>query len=401
MTIKDNFFATPSLARYTLFTLLFQTGMAVSLAAMPVYFRNENAISAYGMAYSAMAITGAFSFVYGWFVDKIGFAKALIFGVLLYGLALSLRIITHPIVAVMVAIMAGVGASVAILANRSWVLELSETSSQNTTQLTAMRSMIINGAMLTGSGVVSLVAYVFGAVYFWLLLLAGGLIFVASFLAYQNYQSDKHKPVAPQTQKPSLKTTLTLPALLFIGANLLVGIYTGLFKPYLILMFVDYGISESKSVFIYLLTTAMSILAGFLLLKYNTIFKNIPFIGFFGSMLGLIGAFLLLIVGLKVEFGLWLLVLAVLVRSLCLSFSSAFEQILEYDLLNKATLGVVLGFTQTAFLAGDALGSLFTSLWIIPKNANDYVQICLYCAILVAGHLGIIAILRQIGKKID
>lgn len=117
--IKEIFFANPNVKRYAFFMLFFQMGMAISLASMPIYFKNENAISAYGMAYSVMAVTGAFSFVYGMFVDKIGFAKALLFALLLYALALSMRVFTHPVVAVMTAIIAGVGASTAILANRS------------------------------------------------------------------------------------------------------------------------------------------------------------------------------------------------------------------------------------------------------------------------------------------
>lgn len=397
--IKNNFFATPNLTRYTLFTLLFQIGMAVSLAAMPIYFKNENAISAYGMAYSVMAVTGAFSFIYGLFVDRIGFAKALVIGIVLYGVALSLRVFTHPVIAVMTAIMAGIGASTAILANRSWVLQIAETSTQNTTELTAMRSMLVNIAMLIGTGLVSLAVFLFGSVYFWLLLLAGGLIFASGFLAYQNYRITKITiNTNHATQKISIKNALTLPVFLFILANVVVGIYTGLFKPYLILMFVEYGVSESKSVFIYLMTTVMSILAGMGLLKFNHYVKNIPFIGFFIAMIGLIVAFAIMSVGLSYEFGLWVLVIGALARTLFLSLSSSFEQVLEYELLDKATLAMALGFTQTAFLAGDALGSLITSMWVIPKNANDYAQICLYCAVLAGVHMVVIFVLKCLAK---
>lgn len=197
--------------------LFFQMGMAISLASMPIYFKNENAISAYGMAYSVMAVTGAFSFVYGMFVDKIGFAKALLFALLLYALALSMRVFTHPVIAVMTAIIAGVGASTAILANRSWVLQISEDSTQNTTKLTAMRSMIVNIAMLVGTGLVSLAVYVFGSIYFWLLLMAGGFVFMSSVFAYQNIKFDKLKKVAIRPkEKISIKNILTLSTILFI-----------------------------------------------------------------------------------------------------------------------------------------------------------------------------------------
>lgn len=92
--------------------------MAISLAAMPVYFKNENALATYGMAYSAMAITGTFSFLYGMAISKVRFALAVLIGSVLYALALALRIFTTPMVAVMTAVLAGVGASVALLAGR-------------------------------------------------------------------------------------------------------------------------------------------------------------------------------------------------------------------------------------------------------------------------------------------
>lgn len=398
--VKEIFFANPNVKRYAFFMLFFQMGMAISLASMPIYFKNENAISAYGMAYSVMAVTGAFSFVYGMFVDKIGFAKALLFALLLYALALSMRVFTHPVIAVMTAIIAGVGASTAILANRSWVLQISEDSTQNTTKLTAMRSMIVNIAMLVGTGLVSLAVYVFGSIYFWLLLMAGGFVFMSSVFAYQNIKFDKLKKVAIRPkEKISIKNILTLSTILFILSNFVVGFYVGLFKPYLILMFVEYGVSESKSVFIYLMTTVMSILVNMLLLKYNNKFKNTPFIGFFVAMIGYILSFLLMSFGLYYGLALWVLVLATLARSAFTGLSSSFEEVLEYEFLDKATLAMALGFTQTAFLAGDAAGSLVTSLWIVPKNIADYAQICLYCAVLAAVHMAIVFLLKLLIKR--
>lgn len=44
--VKEIFFANPNVKRYAFFMLFFQMGMAISLASMPIYFKNENAISA-------------------------------------------------------------------------------------------------------------------------------------------------------------------------------------------------------------------------------------------------------------------------------------------------------------------------------------------------------------------
>ncbi|MDO4441184.1 MAG: MFS transporter [Moraxella sp.] len=396
-----NFFATPNISCYTLFTLLFQMGMAVSLAAMPIYFKQEDAISAYGMAYSVMAITGAFSFIYGVFIDRIGFAKALMFGVLLYAIALSMRIFTHPMMAVMTAIMAGIGASVAILANRSWILQISQSSTHNTTKITAMRSVLMNTSTLVGTALVSLAVFVFGSVYFWLLLSAGALVMISAVFARQNLSQDNNIRLVqkPNQPKRTFRQTLTVFVGLFVLANFVMGVYVGLFKPYLILMFIDYGVSESKSVFIFLLTTFMTIVVNALLLKYHRSVKNIPFIGYFLAMAGYVACFVVMAAGLFYGLGLWVLVLAVLARSAFSGLAVSFEEVLEYELFDKASLATALGLTQTAFLAGDAVGSLITSLWVVPKNSRDYAQICLYCAILAVVHMGVFVCLKVLSAR--
>lgn len=116
-------------------------------------------------------------------------------------------------------------------------------------------------------------------------------------------------------------------------------------------------------------------------------------------MIGYILSFLLMSFGLYYGLALWVLVLATLARSAFTGLSSSFEEVLEYEFLDKATLAMALGFTQTAFLAGDAAGSLVTSLWIVPKNIADYAQICLYCAVLAAVHMVIIFLLKLLIKR--
>ena len=54
-----------------------------------------------------------------------------------------------------------------------------------------------------------------------------------------------------------------------LGYTLLIGIYTGLLKPYVMLLLVDYGISESQSVLVYFAMTATSMLIYMLIIRYN------------------------------------------------------------------------------------------------------------------------------------
>ncbi|OOS05147.1 hypothetical protein [Moraxella cuniculi] len=397
---KAKLFATPAVSRYTYYTLSFQAGMAISLAAMPVYFKNENALAAYGMAYSAMAITGAFSFVYGMMVAKVHFSLALLFGSMLYALALALRIFTTPIVAVMTAVLAGVGASVALLAGRMWLLELTQNSQQNTTQLTAMRSILLSACTLFGTAFVALSVHAFGDVYFFLLLLAAMLVGIASIFAYKENQTDRgtldnHQSINNKPQV-SLRQLITLPVLLFAGSSLIGGIYTGLIKPYLILMFVDYGMAESGSIFVFLGTVFVAMLANFILLRYHHLIKQSAFAGFFVAMIALVLIYLGLSYVLSLQLGFVSLIIIVMLRSACLSLTASFEQVLQYDMLDASILAVALGLMQTAFLAGDAIGSLITSLWIIPKTAADYADLFRYSTVLI-----VIELLMILGIKIQ
>lgn len=384
--------------RYCLFVFLYQFGMTLSTTAMPIYFKNENAVSVYGIAYSVMAISGAFSFIYGIWVDKMGFFKALWFGALVYGIALLCRTITTPAIAIMIAILAGMGASTAGIAIRNWTLYLSQNSSQNSTQLTASRSLLNNGAMFIGTGSVSLLAFYFVDIYLNILLLAGMIVLLASVLVIPKLKNNKTSFSKKEMTKKSYKN-LSQSAILITLITFLGGIYIGLLKPYLILMFIDFGLSESKSVFIFLLTTLTSMAMTSLLLKYNQYFKNYAYVGFLISEFLLAVVFLLLAVVLAYHSSLWLLIVLVMLRSGALSLSVCFDEIFQYEILDKENMGLVIGLLGTAYLIGDAVGSVMTSSFIMPNAPKDYAMICMLCAMMAFINVGIIVFLKRFGKN--
>lgn len=206
---------------------------------------------------------------------------------------------------------------------------------------------------------------------------------------------DNHQPINNKSQV-SLRQLITLPVLLFAGSSLIGGIYTGLIKPYLILMFVDYGMAESGSIFVFLGTVFVAMLANFALLRYHHLIKQSAFAGFFVAMIALVLIYLGLSYVLSLQLGFVSLIIIVMLRSACLSLTASFEQVLQYDMLDASILAVALGLMQTAFLAGDAIGSLITSLWIIPKNAADYADLFRYSTVLI-----VIELLMILGVKIQ
>lgn len=50
---------------FTYFNLFFYMGMVISYTVMPLYFKEENSIVAYGFAYSSMALAGLYPYFMG------------------------------------------------------------------------------------------------------------------------------------------------------------------------------------------------------------------------------------------------------------------------------------------------------------------------------------------------
>lgn len=412
-----------TLFRYHALAFLYFMAMTLSSTAMPIYFKNHDAVSAYGLAYSSMAMTGALAFLLGIWVDKVGYAKMLILAIFIYGTALLFRVVTDVHVAVVVAIIAGIGANIGAICIRSWTAELVRTGIQNSTKLTATRSIVNNASILTGAGLVSVLIGVLpkiyvGDYYFFMLILAGFVMIVPLILAVINdkksakesddklnqennkinddNQKNHNAPLKNLKKKSYRLGVLTY---VLIATTFVSGIYTGMIKPYLILMFIDYGLSESKAVMMYLFMTATSMVMGFILLKFNDFFKNIPFVGllFCESVLG--GVFFGLAVTLSYQLSLVVLIGLVMLRSGMLSLAMCFDEVLQYQFLNKETISFALGLLSTAFLMGDALGSLLTGTFIVPKVIVDYVRIFYACGVLAFVNVALVLLLKKLAKN--
>lgn len=393
----------PSMLRYYTLTFLYFMAMTLSSTAMPIYFKNHQAVSAYGIAYSVMAITGAFSFIYGLWVDKVGYHKMLAISIFIYAISLALRVITDTPIAIMVAIMGGIGASIGAICIRSWTAELARTGIQNSTKLTATRSIVNNASILLGSGLVSLLIWLLpklytGDYYFAMLLIASAVMIIPLSLAIINYKNQANTLQPTNTDNKNKSYHLGILAYLLIAITAISGIYSGMIKPYLILMFIDYGLSESKAVMMYLFMTATSMATGFLLLKFNEFFKNIPFIGLLGCEVILALVFFGLAIVLGGGFPLWVLIGLVMLRSGMLSLAMCFDEVLQYQLLKKETIAFAMGLLTTAFLIGDAIGSLLTGTFIVPQSIDDYIGIFNGCGILALGNVGLILLLKKLAS---
>lgn len=390
--------------RYHALAFLYFMAMTLSSTVMPIYFKNHQAISAYGMAYSVMAMTGAFSFIYGLWVDKVGYHKMLAISIFIYAISLALRVITDTPIAIMVAIMAGIGASIGAICIRSWTADIVRTGTQNSTELTATRSIVNNASILVGSGLVSLLIWLLpklyvGDYYFAMLLIASAVMIIPLALAMANYKNQPNPVQLTNTDNKNKSYHLGILAYLLIVITAISGIYTGMIKPYLILMFIDYGLSESKAVMMYLFMTATSMATGFLLLKFHDFFKHIPFIGLLGCELILALVFFGLAIVISGHFPLWVLIVLVMLRSGMLSLSMCFDEVLQYQLLKKETIAFAMGLLTTVFLIGDALGSLLTGTFIIPKTIDDYIVIFYGCGILALGNVGLVLLLKKLASN--
>lgn len=254
---------------FTYFNLFFYMGMVISYTVMPLYFKEENSIVAYGFAYSSMALAGALSLFYGKLIDKYDWKKTIIIGTLIYGFAIFGRLLTDVYSSIFFGFMAGLGASVVLLSIRSWMVESSD---ENLKKLVFIRNINIQFSTFIGIFLVllfSLYENYLSNIYFYLIAASPILILISHIIFINYIQKNKKSKNAQKAQEVHKKNKIefTLIINLILISSIISGICTGLLKPYIILILIDQGLSSSYSLLVYMVITLIQILSTFYLLK--------------------------------------------------------------------------------------------------------------------------------------
>lgn len=382
---------------FTYFNLFFYMGMVISYTVMPLYFKEENSIVAYGFAYSSMALAGALSLFYGKLIDKYDWKKTIIIGTLIYGFAIFGRLLTDVYSSIFFGFMAGLGASVVLLSIRSWMVESSD---ENLKKLVFIRNINIQFSTFIGIFLVllfSLYENYLSNIYFYLIAASPILILISNIIFINYIQKIKKSKNAQKAQEVHKKNKIefTLIINLILISSIISGICTGLLKPYIILILIDQGLSSSYSLLVYMVITLIQILSTFYLL--NNI-KRLPVSSinvliYIELILFLIYLSMYFIVNYQIS--IYLFILMFIIRSIALAFSSSFEEILHYDVINKEIIASTLGFVQTFFLIGDSLGALISTLAI----KGNYIFVFIFLSFFIFINLIVLFKIKSIIKE--
>lgn len=335
------------------FSALFAAGMWMSKVAQPLHFAEQGALVAFGAGYAAMAIAGGFSFAFGAVADRIGGLAAVRIGAVLYAVGIAGRIWTDIIPAVSFSVVAGIGASLALVGIRPWVR--SQVSGDDVSTVVGGRNFGNQFGVFVGTigaaGVFALAGQAdSGNVAALLtapaLVLLGGLWLV---FAGRNRGPVVNVPSpTPQGQGPRL---LGLAVKLGV-IGVMSGFYVSLISPFVPLYLTGAGASNSIAAIVVAAMSVAQLGTSALLARHRT--GERPFRLFFASEL--VAGVLAVAVAFAFSSSFIVIALILIARASFVSVAVIAEETIQYAVIPGNAAGFVFGMSQTAFLVGDALG---------------------------------------------
>lgn len=378
-------------AWFASFQVVFFTFMWLSKTLHVLFFENSGNVVNFGASYSAMALTGYFSFFLGHITDLWGFRRSLVIGCILYAAGLALRVFPDSFaIAIGSGVLAGAGASLALSALRLQMLELS--SGETRVHLVGIKSATNALGTALGCGLAGAVPVLIaksGGLDGMKALLIGsavGMVILAGVVALAGPKrvpaAIAEAPVKP-VEKPwahfaKLFREHRSLAIATSAIGVMTGLYVSFITPYLPLIMKENGLS--------LLSIGLST-ASFALIRF---FID-PFIAqiiakregeefkiyvWAEVMIALLtGVFLLSV-------SKWAFVLLLLFRSVSLGFSLIAEEAIWLKTFPKELLGLFFGLNQSAFFVGDFFGGLMSSMLYKTYGLDVCILIVLFVMVM-------------------
>ena len=335
------------------FSALFAAGMWMSKVAQPLYFADRGALAAFGAGYAAMAIAGGFSFAFGALADRIGGLTAVRIGTVVYAIGIAGRVMTDLVPAIGFSVIAGVGASLALVGIRPWIR--STVSGDDVSTVVGGRNLGNQIGMFAGTiGAAGLFALAgqADAGNVTALLVAPGLVLLGALWLLAVGRKDL--PVAATAYPTRAERA---PRLLGLATKLgivgvMSGFYVSLITPFVPLYLTRSGATSSTAAIVVAAMSVAQLVTSAVLAKRRT--GDRPFTLFLVTELaaGLLAVALAFALSSSA-----VVVAAVLIaRAAFVSIAVIAEETIQYAVIPGNAAGFVFGISQTAFLVGDALG---------------------------------------------
>lgn len=334
-----------------LFLFVFYLLMGVSKYAFVLFAQEHQSLDNYSLSYSAMAISGALSFM---ITNQIPKNKTVVYFrifVPLYALGMFLRIfVENRGLAILSGVIGGLGASAILLLVRHWFLHIGEQDKENSNLIRSSRFTISNIASIIAVPVsgcaIFLMSFYQTNAYVTLLVIYACLMLLLSFTKVPNIEIPEKKQqwiFLPQDKvRGSLLYIITF--ILGICGSMITSILPAIIK--------GAGWSVMGTTYLTTLIAVLTLLLT-LILSNNWVSKKLSLFFFLNQLIGILVALIIpLIVNSKMSM---LIVLFVVEMTLAGYF--VISDLMDYQVIPKAESTIYLGILQSSFLVGDSVGS--------------------------------------------
>lgn len=334
-----------------LFLFVFYLLMGISKYAFVLFAQEHQSLDNYSLSYSAMAISGALSFM---ITNQIPKNKTVVYFrifVPLYALGMFLRIfVENRGLAILSGVIGGLGASAILLLVRHWFLHIGDQDKENSNLIRSSRFTISNIASIIAVPVsgcaIFLMSFYQTNAYVTLLVIYACLMLLLSFTKVPNIEIPEKKQqwiFLPQDKaRGSLLYIITF--ILGICGSMITSILPAIIK--------GAGWSVMGTTYLTTLIAVLTLLLT-LILSNNWVSKKLSLFFFLNQLIGILVAFIIpLIVNSKMSM---LIVLFVVEMTLAGYF--VISDLMDYQVIPKAESTIYLGILQSSFLVGDSVGS--------------------------------------------
>lgn len=334
-----------------LFLFVFYLLMGVSKYAFVLFAQEHQSLDNYSLSYSAMAISGALSFM---ITNQIPKNKTVVYFrifVPLYALGMFLRIfVENRGLAILSGVIGGLGASAILLLVRHWFLHIGDQDKENSNLIRSSRFTISNIASIIAVPVsgcaIFLMSFYQTNAYVTLLVIYACLMLLLSFTKVPNIEIPEKKQqwiFLPQDKvRGSLLYIITF--ILGICGSMITSILPAIIK--------GAGWSVMGTTYLTTLIAVLTLLLT-LILSNNWVSKKLSLFFFLNQLIGIMVALIIpLIVNSKMSM---LIVLFVVEMTLAGYF--VISDLMDYQVIPKVESTIYLGILQSSFLVGDSVGS--------------------------------------------
>jgi len=372
--------------QFAIFHILFFCSMWLSKTLHPLFFEQAQTMTHFSLSYSAMAMAGYFSFLIGYYCDRLGYRWSLAVGCLLYAFGLALRGFPESSwVCILSGLVGGLGASATLSSMRVWMTDIA-LEGERARFIGVKSSMVALGTAI-GCLLAGVLADGFFNFGFKNTLLVAAFVMLALAVAAATFLHTQSRTInsakADQSKRALLSFMLQNKNLAFWTT--LIGVFAGFYvsfvSPYLPVILKSKGFDILS---IGLSTAALSLIRFFAdpwIGKWMELRRDKSFrIYLLAELVILLVTATFLIPLSPTGF-----VLFLLVRSIGLGFSTISEELTWLKIFPKENMGLCFGLNQSGFFIGDFLGGLINGRVFDALGMQGCALFALIVMILNAG----------------